>query len=305
MVELLVALVLFILATVEFKFKILSGSWSKLVGSAILFFAVLSVVFAMIVTVPAGHVGVPLLFGKVQPIALQEGFNIINPLYSVVKMDCRVQKHEGKYDAASQDMQNVHVIMALNFKLIPEKAPEVYQKIGLGYGNIIIDPAAQEVLKAVTALHNAGEILITRPQIKADVQARLTDWLSKYFVDLREVSLVNIGFDPDYERAILAKQVEEQNAEKKKYMLVQAQKDAEIAAAKAKGLGDAAKAQALGEAEALKIKGAAEANYNKVVSASLSPILIQQQYFNKWNGALPTFYFGDKATPLIQIPTSK
>jgi len=266
---------------------------------------VIIVAFSTLRVISAGHVGVPVLFGKVRPIALKEGLNIINPLYDVVVMDCRVQKHEGKYDAASKDMQNVHVIMALNFRLIPEKAPEVYQNIGLGYADIIINPAAQEVLKAVTALHNAGEILVTRPLIKADVQEKLNDWLAKYNINLREVSLANIGFDPDYEKAILAKQVEEQNAEKKKYMLVQAVKDAEIAAAKAKGQGDAAKALALGEAEALKIKGNAEADYNKRVSASLSPILIQQQYYTKWDGTLPKFFFGSGATPLIQIPTGE
>jgi len=39
------------------------------------------------------------------------------------------------------------------------KAPEVYQKIGVNFANVIILPAAQEVLKANTALHIANEIL--------------------------------------------------------------------------------------------------------------------------------------------------
>jgi len=276
--------------------------WSSI---TCLVFGVLGFVFSTLVAVPAGHVGVPVLFGEVKQVALSEGLNVINPLYNVVKMDTRVMKHEGQYDAASKDMQNVHVNMALNFRIIPEKAPYIYQKIGKSYGAIIIDPAAQEVLKAITARHNAGEILKKRPIIKTEVQDMLNTWLTKYSVDLREVALANISFDDAYEKAILAKQVEEQNAQKKEYMLVQERIDADIAITKAKGVGDATESRANGEAKAIRIKGDAEAYYNKVVSKSLTPILIQQQYLESWDGILPRMLFGGDSSPmpLIEIPS--
>jgi regulator of protease activity HflC (stomatin/prohibitin superfamily) len=279
--------------------------WFRWGGVSSIVFGLIIVVMSTFRVVPAGHVGVPVLFGKVKPVALTEGLNVINPLYNVEIMDCRIMKHEGQYDAASKDMQNVHVNMALNFKIIPDKAPVIYQKIGRSYGPIVIDPAAQEVLKAVTALHNAGEILKTRPMIKQEVQERLDEWLRKYNVDLREVSLANISFDTDYENAILAKQVEEQNAQKKEYLWQQEKIDANIRITKSKGVGDAAKAQANGEAEALRIRGKAQADYNKKVAASLTPILIQQQYLENWDGKLPRFMLGDKALPLVQLPEGK
>jgi hypothetical protein len=77
-------------------------------------------------------------------------------------MDTRVLKHTAKYDAASKDLQAVHVEMVLNYRLHPDRAPEVYKSIGLDYSAVIIDPAAQEVLKANTATHNAAEILLRR-----------------------------------------------------------------------------------------------------------------------------------------------
>jgi regulator of protease activity HflC (stomatin/prohibitin superfamily) len=149
-----------------------------------------------------------------------------------------------------------------------------------------------------------GEILMKRPEIKNDVQHELARWLVKYGIELKEVSLVNISFDPEYEKAIVAKQVEEQRAEQKRYMLIQAQKDAEIAAATAKGKGDAAREEAKGVADALRIRGEAEANYNNKVSSSLTSILIQKMYYEKWDGQLPQYFFGGGgATPLIQIPS--
>jgi regulator of protease activity HflC (stomatin/prohibitin superfamily) len=154
-------------------------------------------------------------------------------------------------------------------------------------------------LKANTALHIATDILQKRPAIKADVQKELTTWLAKYGIEVKEVSLANIKFDPTYEKAIEAKQIEEQKAEQKRYELIQAQRQAEIAAAQAKGQGDAAREKAKGEAEATKIRADAEATYNQKVSASLTPTLIQQRYLERWDGKLPQFSAGGSSSPGI------
>jgi prohibitin 2 len=216
--------------------------------------------FSIFRIIPAGSVGVKVLFGQVDPRPLREGLNVLwNPLYDIVTMDTRVQKHTARYDAASKDLQAVHVEMVLNFRLIPDKAPEVYKTIGLGYSGVIIDPAAQEVLKGQTATHIAAEMLLKRPAIKSDVQRDLTAWLAKYGIELKEAALANIRFDAAYEKAIEAKQIEEQKAEQKRYELIQAQRQAEIVAAQAKGKGDAALAEAKGVADALRVKGEAEA----------------------------------------------
>ena len=199
-------------------------------------------------------------------------------------------------------MGKLHVDMVLNFRLNADRAPEVYRSIGLGFSGVIIDPAAQEVLKANTATHNAAEILLRRPLIKNEVQRELTLWLAKYGIELKEAALANIRFDPAYEKAVEAKQIEEQKAEQKRYELIQAQRQAEIVAAQAKGRGDAAREEARGVAEATRIKGDAEAAYNAKVAASLTPVLIQQQYLARWDGRLPQYTLGGGAVPFIQIP---
>jgi regulator of protease activity HflC (stomatin/prohibitin superfamily) len=277
----------------------------RIVAMALVPVGALMIISSGVRMINAGNVGVAVLFGKVQPVALREGINLVNPLNDVVQMDTRVQRHQAKYDAASRDLQAVHVEMVLNYRLQPEKATEVYQRIGPNYASIIIDPAAQEILKANTALHVATEILQKRPLIKADVQRDLTGWLAKYGIELKEASLANIRFDPAYEKAIEAKQIEEQKAEQKRYELIQAQRQAEIVAAQAKGQGDAAREKAKGDSEAIRIRGAAESEYNQKVAASLTPTLIQQRYLEKWDGKLPQFSAGG-STPgmLFNLPMS-
>ena len=262
----------------------------------------LLVVSSTFVIIPAGHVGVASLFGSVQPRPLAEGLHLINPLLDVTSMSTQVQKYQEKYEAVTKDLQAVLVEMVLNYRLLPDKAPEVYQKIGVNFANVIVLPAAQEVLKANTALHVANEILRQRPKIKLDVQETLAAWLAKYGVELKEAALANIRFDKAYEKAIEDKQIEEQRAEQKLYELTQAQRQAELGAATAKGKGDAARAQAEGEADALRTKGEAEATYNAKVAASLTPALIQQQYLGRWNGQLPQYMLGADNSVLLQLP---
>ena len=158
---------------------LLTGPMAVIAARLVLAFTIgiplLIVLFSVFRIIPAGHVGVKVLFGQVEQQPLREGLNVVlNPLYDVVDMDVRVVKHAARYDAASKDLQAVHVEMVLNYRVMPDRAPEVYRNIGPNFSSVIIDPAAQEVLKANTATHNAEEILLQRPQIKADVQRDLT-----------------------------------------------------------------------------------------------------------------------------------
>lgn len=47
-------------------------------------------------------------------------------------------------------------------------------------------------------------------------------------------------------------------------------------------------AEAEGKAKAMKVKADAEAYYNKTIAESLSPMIVQEDWIEKWNGILPT-----------------
>lgn len=257
--------------------------------------AALIIAWSTFKIIPAGHVGVTTFFGKVERTPLYEGYTFVNPLLDVRIMTIQVQKHDAKYDAGTKDLQQVHIKMTLNFRLLADKAPDVFQRVGPNYVSVIVEPAAQEVLKANTALHNVSEILQERQRIKIDVQKGLGDWLSRYGIDLREVAIADVTFEEEYSRAILRKQVAEQD-------LLTAQRVAAAKVVTARGDGEAARERARGDAEALKIKGEAEASYNQRVAASLTPTLIQQQYLIRWDGKLPQYQLGGGSGVLFQIP---
>ncbi len=258
---------------------------------------------ASIKIIDPGYVGVYRFLGTIDPKPLNPGFHLINPIAVVQPMKTQIQRHEAEYNAASLDMQTVKTKMVLNYSLIGDQAPNVFQTIGIEYEKTIIDPAAQEVLKAMLAVHPASEILQKRQEIKNAVQEHLAVWLQKYGILLNEISIAEINFDQTYEDAIEAKQVQEQLAQQKTYELEQARMQAQIVAANAEGEAQAVRARAEGEAESLRIRGEAQADYNEKVAASLTPSLIQQQYLLRWDGKLPTIV--GEGNLMLQVPSGQ
>jgi prohibitin 2 len=126
--------------TIRRRLQLLPSGFGEMVPRAILTVAIgvpaLIFLLSIFRVIPAGQVGVKVLFGQVDPSPLREGLNVLwNPLYEIVPMDVRVLKHTARYDAASQDLQAVHVEMVLNYRIVAERAPEVYRSIGLGYSS--------------------------------------------------------------------------------------------------------------------------------------------------------------------------
>ena len=104
------------------------------------------------VQIGAGERGVVLNFGAVKGTVLNEGLHLKVPIMqTIIPVDVKVQKSESNAAAASADLQDVSSTVALNYHIIPDKANIVYQSIGLSFKERIIDPAVQEVVKAVTA----------------------------------------------------------------------------------------------------------------------------------------------------------
>jgi prohibitin 2 len=262
----------------------------------------LFLLFAPFTVVSPGYVGVVTLFGKVADQPLPAGFHLMNPMSDVDEMSVQIEKAHAKFDAASKDLQHVAIVMTVNYQLDSSEAPRLFREVGLNYLQKIVEPAAAEVLKSQIALHNASEILKQRPEIKHTVQEGLSVWLKKYGLLVREISLSDVTFGAEYQRAIEAKQLEEQKAEQKRYELLQAQAQAEIVAAEAKGQADAMAARARGEADSLKLKGEAQAEYNRRVAESLTPALLAAHYYEKWNGVLPQTMLAGEANTLLQLP---
>lgn len=237
------------------------------------------------VIVGPGQRGVLIRLGAVQKGVLDEGFHFKLPFVdSAVKINVQVQKNEAKAEAASKDLQIVSTVIATNYHLIPGAVDEVYQKIGMGFEEKVIQPAVQEVIKAVTAKYTAEELIAKRGEVSSAIRTALADRLVVFNIKVIEVSVAEFNFARTFNEAIEAKQVAEQQVAKARNELerIKVENEQKISQAKA-------------EAEGLKIQ-------RQEITESLlrlREIENTRKAVEKWDGKLPNVTGG--TVPFIQV----
>ncbi len=106
----------------------------KLITWIVIGFILIMLFFSSIYTIKAGQSGVLLTFGKLDPVAKEQGLHIKFPIaQKLIKFEVRTQKIEVAADSASKDLQDVQTTIALNYHLDPPSTPQLYQNIGPNY----------------------------------------------------------------------------------------------------------------------------------------------------------------------------
>lgn len=230
-----------------------------------LLFGVLIVFLFFTATVETGNVGVVTNFGKVTGEVLDSGWHIVGPVDHVTEISVRTITTQTEASCFSKDLQAVNITLAVQTRITKESATDIFKNYGAEYMSQAA-PKIMDALKAETAKYDAAEIIANRDKIRSEAlkaaQMRLAS-----FVEVQDLSIVNVAFSSDYEKAIEAKQVAQQRAEQAKYELQQAEVEADKKVATAKG-----------EAEAIQIKGDALAK---------NPAVIELELINKWDGKAP------------------
>lgn len=268
----------------------LKGPKPRTLGILILLFLFIVLIWSSFVIVPAGHRGIVLWWGSVEKRVMGEGLNFKVPIAErVIKVDVRVQPHPFKeIDAASKEYQMVKLTGMMNFHINPAHVNELYQKVGLDFANKVIDPAFNDFVKEVVPNYPITEILPKREEIRKRAMTKLGENLSRYHIIVDDIYISNIRFSPEYEKAIEAKQVAQQQVETQRQVLAQREIEAQQKIVTAKG-----------EAESILVVAQGQAKANEALARSLSAILVEYKGIEKWNGVLPQVSGG--AVPFIDL----
>lgn len=279
MSSIIVGLLLAAIAGIAMFLTFKKVSFALLVAVPIAF---LGILIPSITIVNAGHVGVQTLFGEVNMVAYPEGMHLINPLSKVTEVDVRLDKATlENANAGTNDMQQVHTSIVINYRLDPAKAPYILKEYGVDVDTKILGPAANEAFKSVTGHYKSEELITKRDIVSAEILQHLKDKVSPYSIIVANISLVNFAFGADFQKAIEAKVISVQQTAKAQQELIRIKVEAESRIA-----------QAEGEAKAIQIQAAA-------IEKSGGEQYVRLQAITKWDGKLPTMMNG--AIPFVNV----
>ena len=244
--------------------------WKKILIPVAIVIVLIIIVANSIAVVDAGHTGVVVTMGKVNEGTLQEGMHFKIPfIQDVVIIDNRISKLEVNTEAFSKDLQSVKTVLAINYRVDAAKSDSIYKNIGPNYENVLMTPAVNEVLKAITATYTAEQSVTNRQLISDGLVTGLNEKLNEIGLYVTDVNIIDFDFSDSFVTAIEEKQVAQQQLLK-----AETEKKTRITNAEA-------------EAEAIKIKAQAEAEANEIISQSLTDTVIENKKIEKWDGVLP------------------
>jgi regulator of protease activity HflC (stomatin/prohibitin superfamily) len=186
----------------------------------------------------------------------------------------------------------VNIDIAVQYQLRAESAPKTIEKWGSSWEEKIINSKVREVVRDVVGQYTAERLPEMRNEIATAIQTKVAnkiDSLGDKPVTLSSVELRNIVLPAKIREKIEQLQAEKQNvniAEQQKEKAKQeAQRNAEIA----KGEAERNRIVAQGQADKIRIEAEEQAKANNLISASLTPELLQLEQIKtqlKFNEAL-------------------
>ncbi len=268
-------------------------SGQRIVAAVVVIFVLAVLFFMSLAIVPAGSTGVITTFGQVADHTYGEGFHLKIPIaQELVIVSNKIEVYEADSSAVSKDLQTVNSKIAVNFRVRAESSASIYQNIGPDYKTVILMPAVQESMKAVSAKYTAEELISERNKVGEEIKEQLTKKVTDYGIQIEKFNIVNFEFTAEFNNAIEQKQVAEQNKLRAETEKEQKKIEAEAEAQKVK-------IEAEAKAEAIKTEAEAQAEANKQLSESLSQQLVDYQTIEKWDGKLPKV--ASSANPLIAM----
>ena len=263
--------------------------------------AAVCAVVSMAVVVSPGMAGVMLLFGKVQDEALPSGLHFINPFATVVEMEVRTRnytmsnvedegqkKGDDSIQVITKDGLTVKLDCTIFYSLQQDKLGQIYQTIGPDVEDKILRSEIRASLRDAAATLLATELYTSKRQSFVDAVTRtLTSSFQKVGINMEQVLLRNVILPDQITKAINDKIAADQDAQKMIFVLQKEQQ----------------------EAERKRIEAEGQAKAQQIVSASLTPQILEYQriqalrYVGEKGNLIITG--GGGATPLIQVSGRK
>lgn len=209
------------------------------IGTIIGIIALVILLFWSVVTVPSGHVAVLTLFGEVTGQVLSEGIHLINPLAVAHEMSVRTQEFKETASVPSSEGLMMTLDTSLLLRLDAKRAADVYQKIGLNYVTVVVEPMLRSAIRDITAKHSANALYTGgREEVQQKIQEMLFKELGDRGIFVENVLLRDVQLPAMLKTSIEQKQQAEQESLRMSFILQREKQEAERKRIEAQGIAD-------------------------------------------------------------------
>lgn len=194
------------------------------------------------------------------------------------------RKQYETFSVNAKDASIFEMDPTIAYRINPEKACDIFVKYRVGIKALedgYIRTCIYEAYRTCANQYTSDSLMSNRANFERDVRARLEKSLFAEGFIVEEFTS-KITPPASLVTMIDAKNTAIQSALKAENEVKEAEANAKIAIAKAEG-----------DAKAMKIKADAEAYYNATIAASLSPMIVQEDLIEKWDGKMPQIVGGN------------
>lgn len=277
--------------------------WGRVVIAFVFLIFLVWLIPSSIETVPAGHVKVGTLFGKVQDDTISAGFHFVHPLKRWKSFDCREKTAKiDKSAMPSNDQLTTSIDWSIQYRADCKLAVSMLRETGTVDEVVAVHlgPNFRSIIREKgKKVANAEDYFSesVQAQLQDGVLADLVGVVGPKGIIVSGTLLRNVALPKVIQVAIESKKERQQEAEKQQAELERFRIEQEQKVAQAKAEADAAKL----EAEKIQTLAQAEADANRKVAASLTASLVEYRAIEKWGGKLPQVTGG--AVPFIDLRT--
>jgi len=261
----------------------------KTIGAAVLGFFTLTFLFFSCERIDAGHVGVKVnQYGDnkgVSDVVEVTGMVFYNPItHSIYEFPTFIQHKEytgeNSFVVNSKDGSEFHVSPIINYSVQREKVPQIFAKYRRSLDQIeegFLKTAVFDAFRLATNVYTADELISNRQKFEIEVRRILEGELGKEGFIITQFTS-NLLYPETFKKAIEAKNNAVQGALMAENKVKQAEAEAKIKVATAQG-----------NAQAMLTSAKAEAEANSLKQKTITPMLLQLEWINKWDGKLPVY----------------
>lgn len=186
--------------------------------------------------------------------AYGEGLYYIAPWNDFYVYDLRSQSHDEMLDVIAVNGLAIKLDASIRYHLNPKEIVQLQREIGPDYYRTILEPVLRSEARRVFGRYTPEEIYSTkRDLIEREIREGLRSKIEGKHIELEAVLIRNVELPEAIRHAIDQKLAAEQDVLKMKYVL-------EVAKA---------------AAEQRRIEAQGVADYNKIISASLTPSMLE------------------------------